>query len=31
MQIHLVTAGFYDNAKMLAGDEKVDLTIQDAK
>ena len=31
VQIHLVTAGFYDNAKMLAGDEKVDLTIQDAK
>jgi hypothetical protein len=31
VQIHLVTAGFYDNAKMMAGDEKVDLTIQDAK
>jgi hypothetical protein len=31
VQIHLVTAGFYDNARMLAGDEKVDLTIQDAK
>jgi hypothetical protein len=31
VQIHLVTAGFYDNAKMLAGDEKVELTIQDAK
>jgi hypothetical protein len=31
VQIHLVTAGFYDNAKMLAGDEKTDLTIQDAK
>jgi hypothetical protein len=31
VQIHLVTAGFYDSAKMLAGDEKVDLTIQDAK
>jgi hypothetical protein len=31
IEIHLVTAGFYDNAKMLAGDEKVDLTIQDAK
>jgi hypothetical protein len=31
VQIHLITAGFYDNAKMMAGDEKVDLTIQDAK
>jgi hypothetical protein len=31
VQIHLVTAGFYDNAKMMAGDEKLDLTIQDAK
>jgi hypothetical protein len=31
VQIHLATAGFYDNAKMMAGDEKVDLTIQDAK
>jgi hypothetical protein len=31
VDIHLVTAGFYDSAKMLAGDEKVDLTIQDAK
>jgi hypothetical protein len=31
VQIHLVTAGFYGNAKMMAGDEKVDLTIQDAK
>lgn len=31
VQIHLVTSGFYDNAKMLAGDEKVDLTIQEAK
>jgi hypothetical protein len=31
VQIHLVTAGFYDSAKMMAGDEKVDLTIQDAK
>ncbi len=31
VQIHLVTAGFYANAKMLAGDEKLDLTIQDAK
>src|SRR5580658_2364050 len=31
VQIHLVPAGLYDSAKMLAGDEKVDLTIQDAK
>jgi hypothetical protein len=31
VQIHLVTAGFYDNAKMMAGDEEVDLTIQNAK
>jgi hypothetical protein len=31
VQIHLVTTGFYDSAKMMAGDEKVDLTIQDAK
>jgi hypothetical protein len=31
VQIHLITAGFYDNAKMMAGDEKVDLTIHDAK
>jgi hypothetical protein len=31
VQIHLITAGFYDSAKMMAGDEKVDLTIQDAK
>jgi hypothetical protein len=31
VQIHLVTAGFYDSAKMLAGDEKVDLEIQPAK
>lgn len=31
VQIHLVTAGFYDSAKMMAGDEKVDLTIQEAK
>lgn len=29
--IHLVTAGFYDSAKMMAGDEKTDLTIEDAK
>jgi hypothetical protein len=31
VQIHLVTAGFYENAKMMAGDEKTDLEIQDAK
>ncbi|HEX5229890.1 MAG TPA: hypothetical protein VFW44_19395 [Bryobacteraceae bacterium] len=31
VEIHLVTAGFYDNAKMMAGDEKVDLEIHDAK
>ncbi len=31
VEIHLVTAGFYDNAKMMAGDEKTDLEIQDAK
>jgi hypothetical protein len=31
VDIHLVTAGFYDSAKMLAGDEKVDLTIQEVK
>jgi hypothetical protein len=31
IQIHLVTAGFYSSAKMMAGDEKVDLDIQDAK
>jgi len=31
LQIHLVTAGFYDSAKMLAGDEKVDLEIQEPK
>jgi hypothetical protein len=31
VDIHLVTAGFYDNAKMMAGDEKVDLDIQEAK
>jgi len=31
VQIHLTTAGFYDSAKMLAGDTKEDLTIEDAK
>jgi hypothetical protein len=31
VQIHLATAGFYDNAKMMAGDEKVDLEIRDAQ
>jgi hypothetical protein len=31
VQIHLVTSGFYDSAKMMAGDEKTDLTIQEAK
>lgn len=31
VEIHLVTAGFYDSAKMLAGDEKVDLTVQEVK
>jgi hypothetical protein len=31
VQIHLTTAGFYDSAKMLAGDSKEDLTIEDAK
>ena len=31
VQIHLVTAGFYDSAKMMAGDEKTDLEIQEAK
>ena len=31
VQIHLVTAGFYDSAKMMAGDEKTPLEIQDPK
>ncbi len=31
VDIHLVTAGFYDNAKMMAGDEKIDLDIQEVK
>ena len=31
VQIHLTTAGFYDSAKMYAGDLPEDLTIEDAK
>lgn len=31
VQIHLVTAGFYDSAKMMAGDEKVDLEVQEPR
>ena len=31
VEIHLLTAGFYDSAKMLSGDEREDLPIQDAK
>ena len=31
VDIHLVTAGFYDSAKMYAGDKPVELEIQDAK
>ena len=31
VDIHLVTSGFYDNAKMLSGDVREDLPIQDAK
>ena len=31
VDIHLVTAGFYDSAKMYAGDKPDELTIQDAK
>ena len=31
VQIHLMTAGFYDSAKMMSGDEKTPLEIQDAK
>jgi hypothetical protein len=31
VMIHLTTAGFYDSAKMFSGDEKIDLTIEDAK
>ena len=29
--IHLVTAGFYDSARMLSGDEKEDIPVEDAK
>jgi len=31
VDIHLVTAGFYDSAKMYAGDKPVELEIQDPK
>lgn len=31
VQIHLTTAGFYDSAKMFAGDSPDDLTISDPK
>jgi hypothetical protein len=31
VDIHLTTAGFYDSAKMYAGDKPDELTIQDAK
>jgi hypothetical protein len=31
VDIHLITAGFYDSAKMYAGDAPVDLEIHDAK
>lgn len=31
VDIHLTTAGFYDSAKMMSGDEKTDLVIEDAK
>ena len=31
VQIHVTTAGFYDSAKMLSGDTKEELTIEDAK
>ena len=31
VEIHLTTAGFYDSAKMYAGDKPDELTIQDAK
>src|SRR5579864_5108650 len=31
VQIHVTTAGFYDSAKMLSGDTKEDLAIEDAK
>ena len=31
VQIHLTTSGFYDSAKMYAGDKPDELEIQDAK
>jgi len=31
VQFHVTTAGFYDSAKMLSGDTKDDLAIEDAK
>lgn len=31
VSFHVTTAGFFDSAKMFSGDEKVDLTIEDAK
>ena len=31
VQFHLTTAGFYESAKMLSGDTKEDLAIEDAK
>ncbi|HUK91305.1 MAG TPA: hypothetical protein VLZ81_12950 [Blastocatellia bacterium] len=31
VQFHVATAGFYDSAKMFAGDTPQDLTIEDAK
>ncbi len=31
VDIHLTTAGFYDSAKMYAGDKPDELTVQDAK
>ena len=31
VQVHVTTAGFFDSAKMLSGDTKEDLAIEDAK
>ena len=31
VMFHVTTAGFYDSAKMLSGDTKEDLSIEDAK
>lgn len=31
VRIHLTTAGFYDNAKMFAGDSPEDLPVEDVK